>query len=566
MKKNEAPSQGMDSAEFSLPLTGKRMPGLYIAAICIFAAVVPLVLATGLWLWMSIAEGRHEIDNYMSMRALQVSQDVDAWISEEYEVLAAVGSALRIEQDNLDSFQKTMVAMDEKVSRWKVMTLYDAETGQVLRDTLGNRELQPKNRILSSIRQVAETGKPTLCTCFVQEKADNPEHGIHAFVPIFENGVVRYVLSVVLRYDIIQRIVETAAAPFYDVGIIDEKDFLIARTHRDESFRGQLPSEGFRLNARGLTQPEGKFSARTYSGSISSAAYSRSALTGWTVISGTSADNVDALALQTKWAFFGISGLFLVLMAVLAIMILYNMMLRRISAERLAASTALQDLQGRLLSTTSDALEEQSKAASEREVLLREIYHRVKNNLQIIQSLMRLGARNLSPEQQGPFDAAVRRIGAMARVHTLLYNSPDLASIDLRDYLSSLVAEISESFGAGARNIQTRLNLQSMEVPLDYAIPLAFISVELLANAFKHAFPEGSGEGTVSITARQEGDQGILIIGDSGVGMPVTEGRRKSLGLNLVDRLVEQINGTLEKPVAGQSEYRITFPLSEPKA
>src|SRR5918994_7709965 len=96
-------------------------------------------------------------------------------------------------------------------------------------------------------------------------------------------------------------------------------------------------------------------------------------------------------------------------------------------ARRPACSRALGELDTRLLATTQESLTEQRKAASERDVLLREIYHRVKNNLQIVQSLLRLGSRDLRPEQGEPFEAAVMRIGAMARVHTLLYRSPDLA-------------------------------------------------------------------------------------------------------------------------------------------
>ncbi len=551
------------AADVLLLDNGRRLRKFYIGAICIFVAVVPLVIAAGIWLWMSISESRREVASFLVVRSVQVMNDVDSWLQEEYEIVEAIGSTLQLGHDDVATTRNTLMTLKGHVVRWKVMALYNAN-GELIEDTNGTSPGAIASDIARAVRQTAETRRPNLCTCVVTGDVNNANYGIHIFVPIVKSGEVRHVLSVVLAYSTIQRMVLTAAAPFYDVGILNQDDVLIARTNRDLSFRGQLAAEDFRVRDRFPTQMVGSFSGRTMTGNMSFASFSRSALTGWAVITATGADNVDALALQSRWALFAITGLCLILLAVLTIMILYNMLLRRVSIERMTASRALSDLQSRLLTTTHDALNKQSKAASEREVLLREIYHRVKNNLQIIQSLMRLGARNLSRDQQGPFDAAVRRIGAMARVHTLLYNSPDLASIDFKEYLSSIVAEISESFGAAARGIRTRLEVQAMPVPIDSAIPLAFISVELLANAFKHAFPEGRS-GQVAISARIEGEFGILIISDDGIGIPEQDGKKKTLGLNLVGRLVEQIGGTLQMAGRGQSEYRITFPLEERK-
>jgi two-component sensor histidine kinase len=151
----------------------------------------------------------------------------------------------------------------------------------------------------------------------------------------------------------------------------------------------------------------------------------------------------------------------------------------------------------------------------------------------------------------------------MARVHSLLYRSPDLASIDFKDYLEDLVDETADGFGADLRSIRTELEAQSMRVPLDTAVPLAFITVEILTNAFKHAFPHQRG-GTVRVALRQEGENGVLTISDDGVGVPASDGGRKPLGLTLVRKLVEQVGGTLEPPEPGRSTYRVVFPLAPP--
>jgi two-component sensor histidine kinase len=145
-------------------------------------------------------------------------------------------------------------------------------------------------------------------------------------------------------------------------------------------------------------------------------------------------------------------------------------------------------------------------------------------------------------------------------VHTLLYNSPDLGSIDFKEYLDGLINEIADAFGADERGIATRLDVEPMRVSLDTAVPLAFIATELLTNAYKHAFPEDR-TGTITITANHEDGHGLLIVADTGVGLPAPATiARRPLGLTIVTKLVQQIGGGLEEPSPGQSRFRVTFP------
>jgi two-component sensor histidine kinase len=124
------------------------------------------------------------------------------------------------------------------------------------------------------------------------------------------------------------------------------------------------------------------------------------------------------------------------------------------------------------------------------------------------------------------------------------------------------VKEIADAFGAEERGIDTVLDAESMRVSLDTAVPLAFIAAEILTNAFKHAFP-GNRTGKVTITARREGDNGLLMITDNGVGLPKDARSIRPLGLTIVTKLVQQIGGTLEEPSPGGSTFRIVFPLGD---
>lgn len=236
----------------------------------------------------------------------------------------------------------------------------------------------------------------------------------------------------------------------------------------------------------------------------------------------------------------------------------------RLEAERHAASRAVGALDARLLAVSEAASSDQRRAASEREVLLREIHHRVRNNLQIIQSLLRLGSRRLAPDNREPFDAAVRRIGIMARVHTLLYASPDLASIDLRDYLEGLVHDLREAFAADARGIVVEIAAEPLRIPLDTAVPLAFIAAELVTNAFQHAFPADHPGGTITVDAVREDGLARLTVRDDGVGLAAP--MAGSLGLAMVEKLVQQIDGSLVSAQGGLAGFSVAFPLARPAA
>jgi two-component sensor histidine kinase len=110
------------------------------------------------------------------------------------------------------------------------------------------------------------------------------------------------------------------------------------------------------------------------------------------------------------------------------------------------------------------------------------------------------------------------------------------------------------------RGIRTELRAETMRVPLDTAVPLAFITVEILTNAFKHAFPDQRG-GVIVLEARQEEENGLLVIADNGVGLPQEKAASRPLGLTLVNKLVDQIGGTLETEQGAGATYRVRFPL-----
>ncbi len=203
-----------------------------------------------------------------------------------------------------------------------------------------------------------------------------------------------------------------------------------------------------------------------------------------------------------------------------------------------------------------------SQFLNEKEMLLKEINHRVKNNLQIISSLLNLQSRGIEDEQAlHSFQVSQDRIKAMALVHEKLYQSEDLARIDFGEYIKSLATDMVSSYGLGLRHIDLKIDVEDILLGVDTAIPCGVIVNELVTNSLKHAFPGGrSGEITVSF--REVDGQYSMIFKDDGVGLPedLDISHPSSLGLTIVNALTGQLGGTIDLGRNGGSEISITFP------
>ncbi|MBL7041133.1 MAG: PAS domain S-box protein [Pirellulaceae bacterium] len=201
---------------------------------------------------------------------------------------------------------------------------------------------------------------------------------------------------------------------------------------------------------------------------------------------------------------------------------------------------------------------------AEKEVLLKEIHHRVKNNLQIISSLLHLQASRLEDSTLGhAFEDSQHRIRSMALIHEELYKSDDLAHIDFPAYAERLVENLFDSFGPDARGIDHETDMDDALMTIDRAIPLGLIVNELVSNALKYAFNDGTG--LIRVQMRDLGDQLELVISDNGRGLPnalLDEGLQNptTLGLKLVTSLVSQLKGELSATTQTGAVFRILMP------
>jgi two-component sensor histidine kinase/sensor domain CHASE-containing protein len=205
---------------------------------------------------------------------------------------------------------------------------------------------------------------------------------------------------------------------------------------------------------------------------------------------------------------------------------------------------------------------EQAEDARKKELLLQEIHHRVKNNLQIISSLLNLQSKRINDKEIiEMLKDSQNRIKSMALIHEKLYNSKDLIGIDFGEYLRDLVANLFRSYSIDPNQIKLNMEINNISLGLDTAIPCGLIINELVSNSFKYAFPDGrKGEISVNIIPTNNG-QFILTVRDNGFGFPedLDIKRSKTLGLQLVYSLVEQLEGTIELDRSTGTDFKITF-------
>jgi two-component sensor histidine kinase len=211
--------------------------------------------------------------------------------------------------------------------------------------------------------------------------------------------------------------------------------------------------------------------------------------------------------------------------------------------------------------------EEQIKASlQEKEMLLREIHHRVKNNLQVISGLLFLQSQQIQePEALRMFQDSQHRVRSMALVHERLYRTQDLARVDFAQYIRDLAGYLLRSYGVAPDLVSMNIDVRDVSLGIDVAVPCGLIVSELISNALTHAFPGGRA-GEILIEMRTgPGGQCTLVVGDDGVGLPqgLDLENTGTLGLRLVSRLANQLGATVELDGNMGTRFQITFTAQE---
>ena len=234
----------------------------------------------------------------------------------------------------------------------------------------------------------------------------------------------------------------------------------------------------------------------------------------------------------------------------------------RITAEALLSAVERACEKVELVRALKAERDRLAESVVEKEILLKEVHHRVKNNLQVIASLLRLQASALG---DGEMATALResqnRVESMALIHEQLYETADLREVDLAEHAALLARNLFRSYGEPA-GIELRVEIENLSLGVDRAIPASLILNELISNAFKHGFPNGRA-GTITLYGRRREGSFELAVADNGAGVPEEVGwkKPKSLGLEIVNILTRQLKGSFELDRSRGTAFRVSFPI-----
>jgi two-component sensor histidine kinase len=224
-----------------------------------------------------------------------------------------------------------------------------------------------------------------------------------------------------------------------------------------------------------------------------------------------------------------------------------------------------------MAAAVQDRDRELREALEQKTLLIKETHHRVKNNLQIVMSLLSLQSGKLKdPASQAALKQAQARVNALALVHRILHEIEDLDAVDVKELLQDLSRQIQEGFGADRRDLKLEIEIASRRLPSDLAVPLTLFTVEALTNAFKHAYPQGTRGGLIRLTLMPVEDGKLrLTIEDDGMGVEHQDAATQGIGSRLIQAFAQQVGGTesVASRPGGGTIVSLTFndPLFEPR-
>jgi len=204
-------------------------------------------------------------------------------------------------------------------------------------------------------------------------------------------------------------------------------------------------------------------------------------------------------------------------------------------------------------------------ALLQKDLLLREVHHRVKNNLQVVHSLLDLQAMKVKdPEVVSALRDSQNRVRSMSLIHQTLYQSTNVAQVDFNQFLSELMVGLTEAYRSATGRVDIHMQAEDVRLPINEAIPCGLIINELVSNALKHGFADGRS-GSIWIKLQQDGKHVTVQVENDGAAIPEEHDLRRSgsLGLQLVNLFTRQLRGTLEVHRANPVSFTIRFDLEE---
>ena len=504
----------------------------------LLVAAVPLLLF-GAWLIFADSTRRQaEIDALMRERTQDLAGDLESELRQQVQVVQTLASLPALDDPDLPLFYKAATRARALRPSWAAISLIDPVSGTQLLNTL-----RPLGTPLPPVQngggafESARTGQVRIWTRQPGPESIIQRPLLNITAPVTRDNIVGLVVAASIENTALQEFIAAHKLPPKWIATIYADDATIfAQWPSETNVVGRSTTPEFAALLR--NQESGVMKRRLLRGDPVYSSFQRLGFAGLSVAVHAPVADVER-AVPNYSMFMWAAGL----AALLLTLALATLLLRETVRRRAEAQT--QHLLAR------------------QEMLLREVHHRVKNNLQTMASMVRIVARKGSPDSQPAFQDIARRIATLGHAYDHIHKAEDMAKLDLGIYLKSVVQQIANSFARDDVRVVTMLD--PLIVDIDTALPVGLIAGELVTNAYKHAFAEDR-KGQLTVKLRDLGEYAMLTVRDSGAGIS-GDPFSASTGLRIAEALASQVDGRLKAKnhPAGGAQFRLTFPVARPK-
>jgi two-component sensor histidine kinase len=531
----------------ALPPVRRALTGTtsFMIAFALMVATVPLLLFGAWLLYAESGRRQTEIESLMRERAQDLAGDLDSELRQQVQVVQTLAVLPALDDPDLSLFYKAAVRVRALRPHWAVISLIDPATGMQVLNTLRSlgSPLPPVQNGGGAF-ETARTGEVRVWIRQPGEQSLLQRPLLSITAPVLRENIVRYVVAAAIENTALQEFMAARTMPPGWVATVYADDATIfASTPSESDLVGQQTTTEFAQLLK--TQTSGVVKRRLLRGDPVYSSFQRLGFAGLSVAMHAPVAEVER-AVPSHAMVIWAAGL-----AALLLMLALSTLLLRETARRHAEAQ------------TQHLLEHTQRLLARQEMLLREVHHRVKNNLQTMASMVRIVARRGSPDAQPAFQDIARRIATLGHAYDHIHKAEDMAQLDLGIYLKSIAQQIANSFGRDEVRVGTTLD--TLMVDIDTALPVGLVAGELITNAYKHAFGEDK-PGQLTVKLRDLGDYAMLTVRDSGPGIS-GDPFSASAGLRIAEALAAQVDGRLKAKnhPNGGAQFRLTFPVARPK-
>jgi two-component sensor histidine kinase len=531
------PSKGGALPPMERALSGKTS---FMIVFSLLVAAVPLLLFGA---WLVLAETRRQqadIEALMRERVHNLMADLESELRQQIQVVQTLAALPSLDVPDLPLFYTSAARARALRPHWLAISLIDPATEMQILNTLRPLEskLPPIQNAAGAI-ETAQTGEVRVWTRLPGPDSLVQRPLLNISAPVIRDGKTRFIVVASIDNTSLQAFMEARKLPAgWITTIYDPDGTIVARTPQPQDYVGKptMPDliEIMRRRDEGVVK-------RQLTGEEVFTAFQRSQFAGWSLAIHAPIADVEG-AVPRHSMYVAAAGTAALLMALaLGALLMREAVRRRAEAQ------------------TQHLLEHTQQLLARQEMLLREVHHRVKNNLQTMASMVRIVARKGSAEAQPAFQDIARRIATLGHAYDQIHKAEDMAQLDLGIYLRNVSLQVANSFGRDEIRVVTAVD--PLMVDIDTALPIGLIAGELVTNAYKHAFaPDTAGQLTVKL--RDLGDYAMMTVRDTGPGIG-SDPFPASAGLRIAEALAAQVNGRLKAKnhPTGGAQLRLTFPV-----